>query len=265
MDGEDEAPVRPTGERKDLNSIRQITAVEGGDVTLVGTSHISRTSARLVARTITATEPDIVAVEICPERFEAYSSEAFDRKGGCAPRPKVDANAKTQRIISRGWPSSTSFPAETEKGHFGTDFLTAIRTAGKRGVPIATIDRPIGETVRRLNTEVDDAEYAAYRFFSRLSRVVPPLRQRVVVARDGDIDVSHPLPCRLVKPVAYGTAEQVLTDDRNEFMSARLKALANSGCDVVSVTGFAHLDGLEQLLRDSDVEPEEPVVFRCRE
>src|SRR5512138_1610752 len=50
-------------------------ALEGREIILVGTAHVSRESADLVERIIDEEKPDTVCVELCKPRFEAIRQQ----------------------------------------------------------------------------------------------------------------------------------------------------------------------------------------------
>jgi HSP20 family molecular chaperone IbpA len=85
------------------------------DVTIVGTAHVSEKSALDVRETISEEEPDYVAVELDPRRYEKIK--------------------------------------QTE-GPYGGDMTAAVEEAEKQGVPLVLIDRDINVTLRRFWEEI---------------------------------------------------------------------------------------------------------------
>lgn len=85
------------------------------DVTIVGTAHVSEKSALDVRETIRDEEPDYVAVELDPRRYEKVKES---------------------------------------NGPYGGDMAAAVEEAEKRGIPVVLIDREIGITLRRFWEEI---------------------------------------------------------------------------------------------------------------
>lgn len=85
------------------------------EVTIVGTAHVSEKSALDVRETIRDEEPDYVAVELDPRRYEKVK--------------------------------------QTE-GPYGGDMAAAVEEAEERGIPVVLIDREIGTTLRRFWEEI---------------------------------------------------------------------------------------------------------------
>ena len=52
-----------------------VLCVDGREIIIVGTAHISRESADLVREVIDKEDPDCVCVELDPQRFEALSQK----------------------------------------------------------------------------------------------------------------------------------------------------------------------------------------------
>lgn len=85
------------------------------DVTIVGTAHVSEKSALDVRETIRDEEPDYVAVELDPRRYEKVKES---------------------------------------NGPYGGDMAAAVKEAEERGIPVVLIDREIGITLRRFWEEL---------------------------------------------------------------------------------------------------------------
>ncbi|KHJ90904.1 hypothetical protein OESDEN_09238, partial [Oesophagostomum dentatum] len=66
-------PIPPCPEG--INSKSWTQAFEEATVYLIGTAHFSRESQDDVMKTITATQPDLVMVELCPSRISILSMD----------------------------------------------------------------------------------------------------------------------------------------------------------------------------------------------
>jgi|GEM_PF-1589599 len=85
------------------------------EVTIVGTAHVSEKSALDVRQTIRDKEPDYVAVELDPRRYETVKER---------------------------------------DGTYGGDMAAAVEEAEERGIPLVLIDRDINVTLRRFWEEL---------------------------------------------------------------------------------------------------------------
>lgn len=86
------------------------------DVTIVGTAHVSEKSAREVRETIREEQPDYVAVELDPRRYDSVK--------------------------------------ERDDEGYGGDMAAAVNEAEEQGIPVVLIDRDVQVTVRRFWSEM---------------------------------------------------------------------------------------------------------------
>ena len=118
------------------------------NIRLVGTAHISRSSADLVKEQIANFEPDIVAVELDSDRLQALQNpQAFDEetlgsaiKAGKAPLLLFQSLLATQQ---------RKMGLETGEKP-GVDLLTAVEEAEENNLSLALIDRDVKITLRRV-------------------------------------------------------------------------------------------------------------------
>ena len=118
-----------------------------GHITLIGTAHISRESVAEVERAIDELRPDIVAVELDRNRYLALvtgrkwkSTSVYNViRSGRGPLMLVQIFLAT---IQRRMGMKNDVPP-------GTEMLSAIRSARKRDIPVALVDRDITVTFKR--------------------------------------------------------------------------------------------------------------------
>ena len=118
------------------------------NIRLVGTAHISRSSADLVKEQIADFKPDIVAVELDKDRLQALQNpQAFDEetlgsaiKAGKAPLLLFQSLLATQQ---------RKMGLETGEKP-GVDLLTAVEEAEENNLSLALIDRDVKITLRRV-------------------------------------------------------------------------------------------------------------------
>ncbi|HIF05081.1 MAG TPA: TraB/GumN family protein [Candidatus Poseidoniales archaeon] len=205
---------------------------------LLGTAHISKTSAEAARREIAEYEPDIVAVELCKSRLDALTQpERFDNES----LGKVLKEGKAPLVLFQSMLAAEQRRmgmAEDEKP--GTDLLAAIQAAGESGKEVALIDRDIQITLRRA--------WRRMRFREKwkvLSALLMPEE-----AEDEEVDVEELLKdtdlitqlmdeLREVAPAAG----EVLIDERDEFLAGTIQRLRSEG-KVLAVIGAGHLDGV---------------------
>ena len=209
---------------------------------LLGTAHISKTSAEAARREIAEYEPDIVAVELCKSRLDALlQPERFDNeslgkvlKEGRAPLVLFQSMlAAEQRRMGM---------AEGEKP--GTDLLAAIQAAGESGKEVALIDRDIQTTLRRAWRRMRFRE--KWKVLSALLMPEEGEDEEVDVEellKDTDLITQLMDELREVAPAAG----EVLIDERDEFLAGTIQRLRSEG-KVLAVIGAGHLDGVARHL-----------------
>ncbi|ADI15042.1 TraB/GumN family protein [Truepera radiovictrix] len=127
--------------------LRDVT-LKGVDFTLLGTAHVSRTSADEVERLIQTGDFDAVAVELDAGRFGAISDpdrwaktdlfEVFREGKAAMMAASLALGAFQQRL------------AEQSGVEPGEEMRRAVRLARARGLPLLLIDRDLGVTLRRV-------------------------------------------------------------------------------------------------------------------
>lgn len=222
-------------------------SIDGMDVRLLGTAHVSRASAEAVSREIASGEYDTVAIELCENRHRSMiDPDALGRmnlfeviKAGKAPMvtAMLAMGAFQQRIAEQ-------FGIEP-----GAEMRAAIEGARERSLELHLIDRDIGTTLRRIYRNVPWWK-RLYLFSGLFASVVVDdeiPEEEVEALKEGDVLESTFAQFADSAGAIYGP----LIDERDEFMAARLLDLAErSPGRVLAVVGAGHLKGIERHLRE---------------
>lgn len=210
------------------------------NIRLVGTAHISRSSADLVKEQIADFEPDIVAVELDLDRLQALQNpQAFDEetlgsaiKAGKAPLLLFQSLLATQQ---------RKMGLETGEKP-GVDLLTAVEEAEENDIELALIDRDIKITLRRVWSKMG--------FFQKiklLNALLAPEEDDEIdvdaIAEDSDLISEMMDELRKMVPAAG----EVLIDERDEYLASKIRNEASKG-KVLAVMGAGHLKGVEEKL-----------------
>ncbi len=210
------------------------------NIRLVGTAHISRSSADLVREQIADFEPDIVAVELDVDRLQALENpQAFDEetlgsaiKAGKAPLLLFQSLLATQQ---------RKMGLETGEKP-GVDLLTAVEEAKKNNLSLSLIDRDVKITLRRVWSKMG--------FFQKikvLNALLAPEEDEEIdvdaIAEDSDLISEMMDELRKMVPAAG----EVLIDERDEYLASRIRNEASKG-KVLAVMGAGHLKGVEEKL-----------------
>ena len=249
-------------------------------VTLIGTAHISHSSAELVRQTIRRIKPTEVMIELDSKRIGAKREDDLEKAG--FDLPKLYRKARSEDLqLSRnflsGWVKESaggvlgkalkSFYGNIEKLGFspGEEFLVAIEEAKACNARILLGDQDVTRTLSNVAAAISDEDPRA---FGRLNEKLAIVEGKAGLfsnsANNGELDKEslsvfvENLKSREVFNQVLKTAQEeipavykALVSDRDYFMAESIAGCVESfdgeGALVV-VVGLAHLKGIEQYL-----------------
>lgn len=213
------------------------------NIRLVGTTHISRSSADLVNEQIEKFDPDIVAVELDKDRLHALENpQAFDEETlGSAIKA-----GKAQLLLFQSLMAAQQRKMGLEIGEKpGVDLLTAVEGARERDIPLALIDRDVKITLRRVWSKMGFIQKIRV-----LNALLAPEEDEEIdvntIAEDSDLISEMMDELRRMVPAAG----EVLIDERDEFLASRIRAESSKG-KVLAVIGAGHLKGVREKLQEA--------------
>jgi pheromone shutdown-related protein TraB len=241
----------PTG----VDGPRRVLDVDGVQVTLLGTAHVSRRSAEEVAEAIDGGTFDAVAIELDPARHAALVDQAGFARLDLYQAWK--ANKLGMVAISLALGAFQQRLADQLGIEPGAEMRAAIARAAAHRLPLWLVDRDIGITLRRVVANVPWWQRATL-LMGVLGSVVN--RQPIDAAeierlKEGDVLAST------FAEFAEDEARvfEPLIAERDRFMAARLRQeltrARRRGAPpraVLVVVGAGHLAGLAQALEDAD-------------
>ena len=229
--------------------IRTVT-VDGTPITLLGTAHVSRSSAEQVAAELDSKAYQAVAIELCPSRFDALNN------------PERLAELDLMQVVRQGKASmvmaNLAMAAYQQRlGEQldiepGAEMRMAVGQARKHDLPVLLIDREIGVTLKRTASNLNWWQRAVL-----FSGLVTSLISREEVSEE---DIEHLKEGDVLETTFAEFAHdrqdlyQPLIAERDRYMAAKLRDAAahHPGRPVLAVVGAGHLDGISRHLGDSD-------------
>jgi len=226
-------------------------------VTILGTAHVSRTSADEVTRLLATGDYDAVAVELCPSRHNALINpdslaklDLFEViKSGKAPMvtASLALGAYQQRLAEQ-------FGIEP-----GAEMRAAVNSARERGMPVLLIDREIGITLKRIYRQVP--------WWKRLTLFSGLVASVVTSEEVTEEEIERLKEGDLLETTFAQFADQQadlyapLIDERDQYMAARLRQEtdANPPEHVLAVVGAGHMRGIQGYLENPNGAPTELV------
>ena len=237
------------------NGDQPVLTVQVGDteVVLLGTAHVSRSSADAVRAMLDNEAFDAVAVELCPSRQQAlFDPDHLSRldlfrvmREGRVPMvmASLALGAYQQRLAEQ-------FDIEP-----GAEMKAAIESARHHHRAVWLIDREIGTTLKRVYRNVS--------FWRRLSLIGGLIASVMSKEKVEEADIERLKEGDILETTFTEFAEQAeelylpLIDERDRFMAARLKEeiAAGDAQRVLAVVGAGHLKGIANYLQVADDTP----------
>jgi pheromone shutdown-related protein TraB len=240
-----------------MNNIEPIEKIQLNDseVTLLGTAHVSKSSAEAVEKLLASGSYNAVAVELCPSRYNAIIN------------PDALAQMDLFKVIKQG--KAAMVAANLAMGAYqqrlaeqfgiqpGAEQRMAIEMAQKHNLDVLLIDRDIGTTLKRVASNVPwwkRAGIVAGLFASIVSRDEVS-EEEIEQLKQGDM---------LETTFAEFAEERQdlylpLIDERDQYMTARIRQeIASKGHEnILAVLGAGHVAGIKNYLQSQSNEPAE--------
>lgn len=221
--------------------------LHGVRMTLLGTAHVSRTSALTVKQMIAGGRFDSVAIELDPGRLAAITD--------------ADAHAKTDLMEVLRSGRAGVLAVNLALGAFqqrladqfgiepGAEMRAAVSGAREAGLPLLLIDRDIGVTLRRL--------YASVGWWQRMVLLSGLLASTFTSEKIDEEEIEKLKEGDILEATFAEFAERSehlyrpLISERDEYMAIKLQQHAKTvqpGHEVLAIVGAGHLKGIRSTL-----------------
>jgi pheromone shutdown-related protein TraB len=219
--------------------------VEGKKVYLVGTAHVSRTSADLVEKCITDYKPDTVCIELCASRHESLQNPDRWRETDIF---NVIRQGKTYVLLAQLVLSSFQKRLATKFGiKPGEEMHRAMEIANSRGAHLELIDREIRTTLKRAWARAG---------FLTMCRVSATLlasifsKEELSEAEIEELKVGSTLSAMMAE---FGDflpgVKDALIDERDSYMAEKIRRAP--GETIVAVVGAGHVPGMKKKIHSA--------------
>lgn len=206
------------------------------NLTIIGTSHISRQSLEEVKNAIEKEKPDIIALELDKKRVYTLLHEK-KAKLNIYDIKKVGIKGFVFSLIG-AW-------VERKLGEYtgispGSEMKEAIRLAKRNKIKIALIDQDIEITLKKFSKSLTWRE--------KWNFLVDIINGVVLRKKEVDFDVRSVPSKQIIKKIInkvkkrYPSIYKVLIEERNDIMAHRLSALIEKEPDknILAVVGAGH-------------------------
>jgi len=204
------------------------------EIIVVPVAHVSEESVKKVKETIKREKPNVVAVELDVERFNALVHKKMPRLVEMIRHPFLAALYIFQQAVGRGFRITP-----------GSEMLAAIETAHALKVPVAFVDRPIEITAAKLSgIPLKEKLYMLFQLLlSPLAFISNPFvqsRAMTEVLAQEELLVEFFKEFKRKLPNTF----KVLVEERDEYIFNNVMRLDAE--KVVLVIGAGHIPGIKK-------------------
>lgn len=234
----------------DLPSAVSHVTVDGKDVYLVGTAHVSKESVDDVRTTIELVGPDCVAVELCPARHAAMTQQDAWKKMDIF---KVIRQGKAVFLLVQLIMSSFYRKLGEQLGvQPGAEMMEGVKLARERDLELVLADRDVQVTLKRV-----------WGYLSLWNKM------KLLVELLGSIFVSENVDEKMVEEIknqdqlenimgafaeSFPGVKERLIDERDIYLAQKIRFAR--GNRIVAVVGAGHVPGIMQEIRqETDLAP----------
>lgn len=225
-------------------------------ITIIGTGHIFDLSDR-ISRTVSAYQPDLVAVELDRGRYRILEMERRNRRNGILPPVTITMVLKPSPVpfrfrilayVQRKLAAMNNvFPGE--------EMLSAIDSAREAGAKIALIDRDIEKTFLSLNSAMGMKEKVRFSVSLVTGFFGIGAERRSMGDLIHEMERDHE---SVITEIArqFPGLKRALIDERDANMARALEDLEGRYPRILVFVGDAHLGGISRLLAERGIESE---------
>ena len=217
--------------------------LNGRNITLIGTAHISEQSVKEVSKAIETIHPDCVAIELDEKRCDSIKNPEKYREIDIV---KVLKNGDGFLLLANLVLSSFQKRMGQNVGTKpGDEMISAMSTAESLGIPCTMVDRPIQVTLRRA--------WAKNSFFGKIKLISALIssafsKEEVSSEEIEELKIQSEMDSMMSELSDYmPTIKQVLIDERDQYLASHIWQA--DGNNIVAILGAGHLRGVQEHLQ----------------
>jgi len=223
-----------------------------GNITILGTAHVSQASADKVKELIELNSFDVICIELCQSRYNSMTD------------PNALAKLDLFDVIRSGKASMVT--ASLALGSYqqrmaeqlgiepGLEMKTAINQANEQSLPIVLIDREVGTTLKRVYHNVP--------FWKRIYLIAGLFTSVVSRETVSEEEIEKLKSGDLLETTFAQFSEDAndlfipLIDERDRYMSAKLLQTLeqHNGKNLLAIVGAGHVKGMADYLQQNELD-----------
>jgi len=222
-----------------------ILHLEGKEVILVGTAHVSKTSAELVENTILEHQPDTVCLELDQGRFDSLQNPDRWKETDIF---QIIRTGKAYLLLAQLALAGFQKRIASQLGiQPGQEMISGIKTAQDIGAQIELIDREVKLTMKRA--------WGSAGFFSVIKIVLSLFagifsREEMSEKEIEALKESDALSAMMAEfSESLPGVKEALIDERDSYMIEKIRQ--SKGKKIVAVVGAGHVPGMKEKLNDN--------------
>jgi len=222
--------------------------IDGKEILLIGTAHVSKESVDLVTSTIKKNNPETVCVELCESRYQTITQK---QKWQEMDVIKVIKEKKTFLLLSNLL--LASFQKRVASNFDitpGQEMLKAMETADEVGAAIHLADRDVHITLSRTWGALGlwDKIKLIFQFLFSLGQINDITKEDIEKMKKEDVLETLLSEIGRIQPII----KTILIDERDMYLASRIKSAP--GKKIVAVVGAGHIPGIKKYINtDPDI------------
>lgn len=235
---------------------RRTVNLEGTEIVLLGTAHISQASTDEVIAEISSGQYDAVAVELCESRLRSLTDQHYLENLDLFQVIRAGRGGLIMANLALG--AYQQRLAEQLGVDPGAELRAAAQQAETNGAELILIDREVATTMRRLYRNVP--------WYQRLGLISGLIASMITSQKIESADVERLKKGDIMESTFREMAQsssalyKPLIEERDRYMAARLLAeCAGKFRKVLVVLGAGHLEGVAAALASPVSEPRKEV------
>lgn len=218
--------------------------LDGKEIILIGTAHVSKKSVEEVKELIEEEKPDTVCVELCQSRYQSISNAD---KWKDMDIVKVIKEGKAMMLLINLVLSSYQKRLGRKLGvQPGQEMIQGIQSANELGATLCLADRDIQTTLLRLWRGIGFIGKIKFFFQMVLSMFTDEEVSEEELEKMKSQDMLTAALDELT--TSFPQFKAILIDERDKYLSQKIKEAP--GNKVVAVLGAGHIPGIKKVIRE---------------
>lgn len=232
----------------------RLIEIEGKEIILIGTAHLSHASVEEVRSTIDAVKPEAVCVELCPSRFKALTEKEGWRNMDIF---QVIRKGKALFLLAQLIMSSFYQRIGDQLGiQPGAEMVAAIESAKACQAEIVVIDRAIETTLKRIWRGLTFGQK-----FKMMFQITKGLFEVDDVDEEMIEELKNSAQLEDVMELfakSFPGVKARLIDERDVYLAQKIRHTPAK--KIVAVVGAGHVEGiLKEIQKETPLEPLEEI------